>query len=167
MTVPATPAAPARRTGLTPARSGAYVAPMSATLALIEDALDRDERVVGLRGEIDVGTTPALRDWLTRASEGGRRPIAVDLSHVEFLAVSGVHVLVDEQHRMAANRARMTIVCTNPRLLQLFELCRLGEVLDVVPSLSALPRDAWGLGDDLRARRLRRWLERYERAGSA
>ncbi len=138
---------------------------MGATLALIEDSLDREERVVGLRGEIDVGTTPALREWLARASEGATRPIVVDLGHVAFLAVSGVHALVDEQHRMAANRARMGVVCANPRILQLFELCRLGDVLDVAPTLAGLTGGPWGLGDDLRARRLRRWLERYDRAG--
>ena len=140
---------------------------MSATLALIEDDLDRRERFVGLRGEIDVGTTPALREWLARASEGGTRSLAVDLSHVAFLAVSGVHVLVDEQHRMAAHRARLTIVCAAPRLLHLFALCRLDDVLTIVPSRTELDAARWTLGDDLRARRLERWLDRYERPGSA
>ena len=140
---------------------------MGATLALIEDDLDRRERFVGLRGEIDVGTAPALRDWLGRASEGGTRSLAVDLSHVAFLAVSGVHVLVDEQHRMAANRARLTIVCANPRLLHLFSLCRLDDVLTVVPARTELGGPPWTLGDDLRARRLERWRDRYESSGSA
>jgi anti-anti-sigma factor len=138
---------------------------MSASLALIEDVLDHAERVVGLRGEIDVGTTPALREWLTRASDGATRPLAVDLTHVAFLAVSGVHALVDEQHRMAEHRARMTIICANTRMLQLFELCRLTDVMTIVPTRAELTGERWTLGDDLRTKRLRRWLERYERGG--
>ncbi len=140
---------------------------MSATLALIEDDLDRHERVVALRGELDVDTTPALREWLTRASEGGTRPIAVDLTYVAFLAVSGVHVLVDEQHRMAANRARLSIVCPHTRLLGLFELCRLDDALSIVAHRTDLRGGAWTLGDDLRALRLERWLDRYERSRPA
>lgn len=138
---------------------------MGPHLAVIEDVLDHDERVIGLRGEIDLGTTPALREWLDRASDGGTRAVAVDLGHVEFLAVSGVHALCDEQERMAAHRARMTIVCDRPRLLQLFALCQLTDALRIVPTRAELPGPGWSLGDDLRARRLHRWLERYERRG--
>jgi anti-anti-sigma factor len=140
---------------------------MSATLALIEDDLDHHERVVALRGELDVDTTPALREWLARASEGGTRSIAVDLTHVSFLAVSGLHVLVDEQHRMAAHRARLTIVCPHPRIVGLFELCRLDDALSIVPSRAELRGAVWTLGDDLRALRLERWLDRYERSRPA
>ena len=54
---------------------------MSAPLALIEDGPVADGRVVALRGEIDVGSTPSLREWLARASEGGRQSLVVDLTN--------------------------------------------------------------------------------------
>ncbi len=41
---------------------------MPAPLALIEDAPGEAERVITLRGEIDVGSSPALLEWLARAS---------------------------------------------------------------------------------------------------
>lgn len=136
---------------------------MAAQLALIQDDLGHDEPVVGLRGEIDVASTPALREWIGAASAGSTRPVAVDLAHVEFMAVAGLHALCEEQHRMAPHRARMTIVCDRPRLLGLFDLCRLSDVLTIVPSRADLAASPWSLGDDLRARRLERWLERYAR----
>ena len=130
-------------------------------LALIEDLPRSDDRIVVLRGEIDVGSTPALRDWIGRASDGGRCSVAVDLSHVEFMAVSGLYVLCDEQARMARHRARLTVVCSIPRILQLFEVCRLADVLHVVPSRDALDGEGWGEDDTARAARLDAWLERY------
>ncbi len=45
---------------------------MRGPLALIEVADSSDGRVVALRGELDVGSTPALQDWLERCSNGGR-----------------------------------------------------------------------------------------------
>ena len=134
---------------------------MSAPLALIEDEPAADGRVVALRGEIDVGSTPSLREWLARASEGGRRSRVVDLRNVDFKAVSGLYVLCDEQARMARHRARLTIVCGSARMLQLFEVCRLMDVLRIVPSRAALDGAGWNDEDELRAARLEAWLERY------
>ena len=134
---------------------------MSAPLALIEDGPAADGRVVALRGEIDVGSTPSLREWLARASEGGRKSLVVDLRNVDFMAVSGLYVLCDEQARMARHQARLTIVCGSARMLQLFEVCRLLDVLRIVPSRAALNGEAWGADDEARAERLGAWLERY------
>lgn len=135
---------------------------MPAPLALIEDGPRENERIVVLRGEVDVGTTPALREWLDRASEHGRRSIAVDLTNVDFMAVSGLYVLCDEQARMARHEARLTLVCDAPRILKLFDVCRLSDVLRIVPSRTALrDADLWNGEDDERSARLDEWLERY------
>ena len=135
---------------------------MPAPLALIEDAPHRDTRIVSVRGEIDVGTAPSLRDWLDRASDGGRHSVAVDLQHVEFMAVSGVYVLCDEAARLARNEAQLTIVCDRPRTLRLFAVCRLDGALRVVDSRDGIqPAGTWLREDDTRAAKLERWLERY------
>ena len=135
---------------------------MPAPLALIEDTPKGDTRIVSVRGEVDVGTTASLRDWLDRASAGGTRSVAVDLEHVEFMAVSGVYVLCDEAARLAANSAQLTVVCDQPRTLRLFEVCRLGDVLRVVPSREAIePAGTWGPEDEQRTVRLEAWLDRY------
>ena len=134
---------------------------MAAPLALIEDGSGRGGRVVALRGEIDVGSTPSLREWLSRASEGGRRSLVVDLTKVDFMAVSGLYVLCDEQARMAPHQARLTVVCKSARMLQLFEVCRLMDVLRIVPTRADLDGQAWGHDDEERVERLGAWLERY------
>jgi anti-anti-sigma factor len=139
---------------------------MRAPLALIENGSAEQGRVVLLRGEIDVGSTPALRDWLNRASEGGRRSLAVDLTNVEFMAVSGLYVLCDEQARMARHQARLTVICASERMLQLFDICRLVDVLHVVDSRARLAADPWDEGDVQRAEALHAWLQRYASGAS-
>lgn len=135
------------------------------TLALIEDLPRSEERLVILRGEIDVGSTETLRDWISRASDGGQRSIVVDISHVEFMAVSGLHVLCEEQTRLARHRARLTVVGAGPRIRQLFDVCRLNGVIHVVASRSALAARAWDADDDARTMRLEQWMSRYATAG--
>jgi len=120
------------------------------------------ERIVAVRGEIDVGNAPSLREWLMRASDAGRRSVVVDLRSVQFLAISGLYVLCDEQQRMVPHRARLTVVCTDARALQLFSVCRLEEVLHVVSSPEdAAAAEPWSPEDDSRAARLGEWLARY------
>ena len=135
---------------------------MPAPRALIEDGPRGDVRVVSVRGEIDVGTTASLREWLERASDGGLRSVAVDLEHVDFMAVSGVYVLCDEAARLARHEAQLIVVCRRPRTLRLFEVCRVADVLHVVPDVTALaPGPAWDDDDEERTARLDAWLERY------
>jgi anti-sigma B factor antagonist len=141
---------------------------MAAPLALIEDAPRGDVRIVSVRGELDVGTTPALRGWLDRASEHGTRSVAVDLAHVDFVAVSGVYVLCDEAARLAQNEAHFSVICSNERTLRLFDICRLGDVLNVVPDRASLAaHGSWDADDDVRSARLDEWLERYASGASA
>lgn len=139
---------------------------MRRPVALIEADPVAGDQVVAVRGEIDVGSTSALRDWLARASDGGRRAVIVDLSMVRFLAVSGLYVLCDEQQRMAANRVRLTVVSRDPRVLQLFSVCRLDDALHVVGSRSEVDTGPWTADDDARAGLLETWLRRYSAASA-
>jgi anti-anti-sigma factor len=141
---------------------------MPAPLALIEDAPHADTRIVSVRGEIDVGTAPSLRGWLDRASDHGRRSVAIDLSRVSFLAVSGVSLLCEETARLARHHAQLTIVCDRPRTLRIFDVCRLGDTLRIVPDRGAIePPGSWSRDDAERAERLEAWLERYSAGASA
>lgn len=106
---------------------------MPAALALIEDAAVTSGRpVLAVRGELDVDTVAALRDWLTTATDAGRRSAVVDLTAVRFLAAGALHALCDEQERLLDEGEGLTLVCSNPQLLHLFELVELDAVFDIV-----------------------------------
>jgi anti-sigma B factor antagonist len=132
---------------------------MSHALALIVDELPTGASVVSVTGELDVGTTPSLREWIVAASEGGTRSVVVDLRGVSFIAVSALHVLCDEQERLSANGAVITVVCDKPELLSLFRIVELDEVIEVVPT-----RDAARLRPPGRppSEHLADWLRRQE-----
>ena len=79
------------------------------------------------------------------------------------MAVSGLYVLCDEQARMARSEARLTLICDSPRILKLFEVCRLADVLRIVPSRDELDAvGVWDGEDDERSARHEAWLERYQ-----
>jgi len=119
-------------------------------LALLADRHD-GRPVLTVRGELDVGTAPALRTWLRAATRNGSRSAVVDLSAVTFMAVAALHVLRDEHERLAKGGHRLTIVTQNPQLLALFELAAVGRGLVVVPARppELVPRLPVPGGDEL------------------
>ena len=104
------------------------------TLALIADDAKAGPPVVSVRGELDVGTAPALREWLNAATDHGSRSAIVDLRSVTFVAGAALHVLCDEQERLLEHDERLTVVCDQPELLNLFQVVELHGVLDIVTS---------------------------------
>jgi anti-sigma B factor antagonist len=104
------------------------------TLALIAADDATGPPVVSVRGELDVGTAPSLREWLGAATEQGTRSAVIDLRGVSFVAGAALHVLCDEQERLLEHDERLTIVCDQPELLNLFQVVELQGVLDIVTS---------------------------------
>jgi anti-sigma B factor antagonist len=90
-----------------------------------------DWTVVSVSGEVDVATAPRLREEIVRAVSQGATSILVDLEAVDFLDSMGLGVLVGALKRVKSHGGEMAIVCTNERLLRIFEITGLQQVFDV------------------------------------
>ena len=134
-------------------------------LALIAADVKSGPPVVVVRGELDVGTAPALRDWLAAVTDNGTRSAMVDLRAVTFVAGAALHVLCDEQERLLERGERLTIVCDQPELLKLFQVVELQGVLDIVASREQA-RDR-PEGDVRPNRHLAEWAARHPPDGVA
>jgi len=91
--------------------------------------------VLAVKGEIDVYTAPRLREKLVELVADGRRRIVVDLEGVDFLDSTGLGVLVGGLKRVRSHDGEMSLICTQSRILKVFELTRLTEVFQVSSSL--------------------------------
>lgn len=91
--------------------------------------------VVAASGEIDVATAPALREQLTSLVEDGKSQLVVDLEEVDFIDSTGLGVLVGAIRRARAADGDLRLVCTNSRLLKVFDVTGLGAVFTIADSL--------------------------------
>ena len=97
--------------------------------------------VVRASGEIDVATAPALRDRLTELVEGGVDRLVVDLEDVAFIDSTGLGVLVGAVRRArTAPDGDVRLVCTNPRILKVFQATGLDEVFTIGTTLDETVR---------------------------
>jgi anti-anti-sigma factor len=86
--------------------------------------------VLSVHGEIDLGTTPMLREALLPVLEHQTGPVVVDLSEVPFMDSTGVHVLVDTLRQLGPQNRPLAIVC--PEGGQVHRLLALVGLLDAL-----------------------------------
>ena len=101
----------------------------------MELGVDFDESdlvpVVVVRGELDFGTAPRLRDVLVRRAMDGGQHVVVDLSAVEFLDSTGLGVLVGALKRYRTFGGDLYLVVTTERIRAVFELTGLTAAFTV------------------------------------
>jgi anti-sigma B factor antagonist len=100
--------------------------------------------IVTVSGELDVFTSPRLRETLLDVVEGGALHLIVDLSGVEFLDSTGLGVLVGIHHRLQAHDGTMSFVGASERLRRVFHITRLDKLFTIHPTLDDALRHAAG-----------------------
>ncbi|GAA4222634.1 hypothetical protein GCM10023075_14080 [Streptosporangium album] len=98
--------------------------------------------VVGLCGDIDVTTSPALREYLLIALRRSTDLLVFDLSEVSFRDVSGLAVLIGVQRRARPRGVAVRLASPRPPTVELLRVTGLERCLTVHPTL----RDALGSG---------------------
>lgn len=78
---------------------------------ILVDRIAADAAVVRVRGEIDMFTTPLLRDALEKQfAQEANRVVVVDLVGVTFLASNGLAALVEAQRTAEASGSTLRLV---------------------------------------------------------
>jgi anti-sigma B factor antagonist len=96
-----------------------------------EDVDDRT-RILSATGEVHVSTAPELAEELNAALTAGRSRIVLDFTGVEFIDSTGLSVLLNALRRLGRVAGALSVVCTNPTVLRLFEITRLDATFDIV-----------------------------------
>lgn len=84
-------------------------------------------------GEVGLSTASDLANAIKVAFAQHRRVI-VDLSHLDYLDVSGTHVL---ERTAARHHGHFVVVGSKPTIHKIFDILELTDVLPVVPSVEA------------------------------
>jgi len=90
--------------------------------------------VLDVGGEIDVATSPRLKELLTGLIEGGSALVIVNLTEVTFIDSTGLGALAAAVRDARAVGGDLRLVVTSPQIIKLLELTGLDEVFSVVSS---------------------------------
>ena len=96
----------------------------------------QDERViVTIAGEVDVFTSPQLRDALQELISAGQVHLVVSLREVDFIDSTGLGVLVGVFHRLKAVDGSMVFADGTERVRKVFFAAGLSKIFHIYPTL--------------------------------
>ena len=90
-----------------------------------------DGPVLRVRGEVDVYTSPALRDELYRLIDGGATHVALDLAEMDFIDSSGLGVFVGALKRIRERDGDLELRSLQPSTRKVLEITGLTQVFTI------------------------------------
>src|SRR5918997_7208042 len=104
---------------------------MAIEFAAWEEQVDKQTRIVGVRGEIDLFTAPEFKQRVNAAIEGGVRLVVVDLNEASFIDSSSLGILISAHKRLKMRDDLLVIACEVPAILNTFTITGLDGVLAI------------------------------------
>ena len=93
--------------------------------------------VVNVWGELDVATSPSLREKLIDLVSAGSNRLVLDLEGVDFLDSTGLGTIISALKRARTHGGDLRLVCTQARIARLFEITGLDKAVPLLPSVDA------------------------------
>ncbi|HET8759373.1 MAG TPA: STAS domain-containing protein [Solirubrobacteraceae bacterium] len=90
--------------------------------------------VVAAAGEIDLVTAQRLGQAADAALDRGAHDLWIDLSDVEFIDSTGIHVLLEVRGRVEALNRRLAVICPIGPIRRAFGLTGLDDALPLYTS---------------------------------
>ncbi len=97
---------------------------------------ERETCVITVDGEVDVYTSPSLKQALVSASDDGCATIIVDMDRVSFIDSSGLGVLVGALRRMREASGELRLVMSRDNLVKIFRITGLDRVFPMYSTVA-------------------------------
>ena len=90
-----------------------------------------DAYVVELAGEIDVYTSPKVKDAITELIDQGHYNLVINLEKVRYIDSTGLGVLIGGLKRVREHGGSVSLVCTNPQIKKIFDITGLVKIFGI------------------------------------
>ncbi len=90
--------------------------------------------IVALSGEVDVYTSPRVKQEIVDLLNQGTTRMIIDVTRVEYLDSTGLGVLIGGLKRAREHDGDLRLICDNPRILRIFGITGLTKIFDIHPT---------------------------------
>ena len=95
---------------------------------------ERGCTVVDLNGEIDVYTSPKVKEAITELIDQGNYALVINLENVRYIDSTGLGVLIGGLKRVREHSGTVNLVCTNPQIKKIFDITGLVKIFGIYDS---------------------------------
>jgi anti-sigma B factor antagonist len=92
---------------------------------------DETTCLLDIEGEIDVYTSPQLKQDLVQLAERGIKKVIINLSKVEYLDSTGLGVLIGGLKRLREAGGNLALFGPGMRIQRIFEITGLNKIFDI------------------------------------
>lgn len=91
--------------------------------------------VVSITGDIDLETSPQLRDYLKPKSTKKTPLLLLDFSGVNYIDSSGLATLIEYFQAVQSFNGKLALASLSPRVKNVFEIVRLEQIFSLHPDV--------------------------------
>lgn len=95
---------------------------------------------IDIQGEIDVYTSPRVKEAIHEQLDQGRSRLIINLEEVKYIDSTGLGVLIGALKKIRDNKTendsdgRIILVCTNPQIKKIFNITGLVKIFEISDS---------------------------------
>jgi anti-sigma B factor antagonist len=87
--------------------------------------------IVDLNGEIDVYTSPKVKETISELIDKGHYALVINLENVRYIDSTGLGVLIGGLKRVREHSGSVNLVCTNPQIKKIFDITGLSKIFGI------------------------------------
>ena len=95
------------------------------------NALDEKTQALEVIGEIDVYTSPKVKEIITELIEKGNYNLIINLEGVRYIDSTGLGVLIGALKRVREKEGCINLVCNNPQIKKIFNITGLVKIFGI------------------------------------
>ena len=93
--------------------------------------------IVSITGDVDLETSPQLREFLKTKSSGKTPLLLLDFTGVNYIDSSGLATLIEYFQAVQAFQGKLALTSLSPRVKNVFEIVRLEQIFSLYPDIPA------------------------------
>jgi len=86
---------------------------------------------VEVQGEIDVYTSPRVKETINELIDAGHYNMVVNLEGVRYIDSTGLGVLIGALKKVREKNGKIVLICTNPQIKKIFNITGLIKIFDI------------------------------------
>lgn len=96
--------------------------------------LGKEAQAVEVNGEIDVYTSPKVKEIITELIEKGNNYLVINLEGVRYIDSTGLGVLIGALKKVREKDGTINLVCNNPQIKKIFNITGLVKIFGIYKS---------------------------------
>lgn len=97
--------------------------------------ISESTQVIEVQGEIDVYTSPRVKDTINNLIDQGVFSLIISLESVRYIDSTGLGVLIGALKKVREHDGHIVLVCNNPHIRKIFSITGLVKIFEIFATI--------------------------------